>query len=311
MTGDPDAAVPTGAAPTFSIVLLTQGDRPKEFARNVGRIRAQTFAPETGDQTTEIVVVVNGRKDADPAQPLPMPEGVRVVELAENVGIPGGRDVGWRATSGDLVLFLDDDGWLARDDSLERAYQWFTRNPRLGILAFRIADPVTGATARRHVPRLRAADPMRAGEVTAFLGGAWAMRREVLVQTGGLAKEFFFAHEETDLAWKTLDRGWRIYYDPELVLFHPTTSPARHAVYYRMNARNRVWLAKRNLPVSVGVAYLGVWIALTLARVHNPRALRTWFAGLAEGLRTDGGERRVMKWRTVWRMARLGRPPVV
>jgi len=28
-------------------------------------------------------------------------------------------------------------------------------------------------------------------------------------------------------------------------------SPARHAVYYRMTARNRVWLAKRHLPAAL------------------------------------------------------------
>jgi len=302
-------------APTFSVVLLTQGNRPKEFRRNVEHVRAQVLAP---DQHVEIVVVVQplsphqlSTADGKPRGPVEIPDGVSVVELPANLGIPGGRDVGWRATHGDLVVFLDDDGWLPDNDSFARVFDRFTSDARLGIVAFRIADPVTGRTARRHVPRLRTADPMRAGEVTAFLGGAWAMRREVLEQTGGLAEHFFFAHEETDLAWKTLDRGWRIYYDPAAVLFHPTTSPARHAEYYRTNARNRVWLAKRNLPVPVGVAYLGVWVALTLARVHNLRALQKWFRGFAEGLRTDAGERRVMKWRTVWRMTRLGRPPVI
>jgi GT2 family glycosyltransferase len=301
--------------PTFSVVLLTQGNRPKEFRRNVDHVRAQVLPP---GHDVEIVVVVQplsphqlSAADGSAPSPVEIPDGVTVVELPENLGIPGGRDVGWRATHGDLVVFLDDDGWLPEADSFARVLERFTADPRLGIIAFRIADPITGATARRHVPRLRTADPLRAGEVTAFLGGAWAMRREVLEQTGGLAARFFFAHEETDLAWKTLDRGWRIYYDPAAVLFHPTTSPARHAEYYRTNARNRVWLAKRNLPAPVGVTYLGVWIALTLARVHNPRALRTWFRGFAEGIRTDAGERRVMKWRTVWRMTRLGRPPVI
>ncbi|MGW1142431.1 glycosyltransferase family 2 protein, partial [Streptomyces zhihengii] len=31
----------------------------------------------------------------------------------------------------------------------------------------------------------------------------------------------------------------------------------------------------------------------------------------AEGVRTSCGERRPMRWSTVWLMARLGRPPVV
>ena len=91
----------------------------------------------------------------------------------------------------------------------------------------------------------------------------------------------------------------------------PATSPARHAVYYRMNARNRVWVAKRNLPAPLVPLYLGNWAAITVLRVKDKEALKTWFAGFVEGVRTDAGERRVMSWSTVARLTRLGRPPVL
>jgi len=298
----------TRTQPALAVVLLTgysagQGHRPDEIARAIDCVHAQNLP---GDAPVEIVLVVNGG-----TAPASLPADVKTIELPDNVGIPAGRNIGWRATGGDLVVFLDDDGWVPDPDTFALAAGRFAADPRLGILAFRIADPDTGATARRHVPRLRAADPLRSGEVTTFLGGAWMIRRTVLEATGGLPDEFFFAHEETDLAWRALDAGWRIRYDADCVLLHPTTSPARHALYYRTNARNRVWLAKRNLPVPVGVAYVAVWLALTLARVHDPRALRAWFGGLVEGIRRSGGRRQVMRWRTVWRMARLGRPPVI
>lgn len=298
--GTPAADAP--ARPTFSVVFLTR-DRPAEIARSIACVRAQHLV---AGQPVEIVLVVNGG-----AAPADLPDDVALIELPHNIGIPAGRNVGWRATHADLVVFLDDDGWVPDPATFTRVASQFTTDPGLGILAFRIADPDTGATQRRHVPRVRADDPLRSGEVTTFLGGAWAIRREILERTGGLPDEFFFAHEETDLAWRTLDLGWRIHYDADCVLFHPTTSPARHAPYYRMNARNRIWLAKRNLPVPVGVAYVAVWLGLTLARVHDPRALRAWFGGLVEGMRHSGGKRVVLRWRTVWRMTRLGRPPVI
>ena len=292
----------------FTVVFLTGYstepgiDRRQELLRSVDRVRAQRLAP--GD-SVEQVVVVNGGTAPE------LPADVTVVELPTNVGVPAGRNVGWRAGAGDLVVFLDDDGWLPRDDTFERLAQLFAGDPQLGIVSMRIADPDTGVTQRRHVPRLRVGDPMAGGEVTTFLGGASAMRRVLLEQTGGWPDDFFFGHEETDLAWRALDRGWRIRYDPECLLNHPTTPPARHAMYFRLNARNRVWLARRNLPVPVGIAYVVSWIALTLARVHDPSSLRVWFAGLAAGLRTPAGARHAIGWRTVWRMTRLGRPPIV
>ncbi|MEU8679965.1 glycosyltransferase [Streptomyces sp. NPDC048611] len=285
-------------------VVLTMGNRPEEL-----RALLDSVAKQTGDPI-ETVVVGNG-------SPLPeLPEGVRTVELPENVGIPAGRNVGIEAFGPgggdvDVLLFLDDDGLLAREDTAELCREAFAADPELGIISFRIADPDTGETQRRHVPRLRASDPMRSSRVTTFLGGANAVRTHVFEEVGGLPDDFFYAHEETDLAWRALDAGWQIDYRSDMVLFHPTTAPARHAVYHRMVARNRVWLARRNLPALLVPVYLGVWFLLTLARRPSRPALRAWLGGFKEGCVTPCGPRRPMKWATVWRLTRLGRPPVI
>ena len=182
-------------------VVLTMGNRPEEL-----RALLDSVAKQHGDPI-EVVVVGNG-------SPLPeLPEGVRTVELPENVGIPAGRNVGIEAfgpggSEVDVLLFLDDDGLLAKEDTAELCREAFAADPELGIISFRIADPDTGETQRRHVPRLRASDPMRSSRVTTFLGGANAVRTQVFEEVGGLPDDFFYAHEETDLAWRALDAGW-------------------------------------------------------------------------------------------------------
>jgi GT2 family glycosyltransferase len=280
------------------------GDRPRELRTLLDSVAAQEGAP------VRVVVVGNGA-------PLPeLPDGVRGIELPENVGIPAGRNAGVeafgpRGEEVDAVLFLDDDGVLPLTDTAARVREAFSADPRLGIISFRIADPETGTTQRRHVPRLRASDPMRSSKVTTFLGGATAVRSAVFADVGGLPDEFFYAHEETDLAWRALDAGWSVEYRADMLLHHPATAPSRHAVYHRMVARNRVWLARRNLPWPLVPAYLGSWVLLTLARRPSRQALRAWFGGFAEGWTTPCGKRRPMRWRTVWRMTRLGRPPVI
>ncbi|MYQ76100.1 glycosyltransferase [Streptomyces sp. SID4923] len=285
-------------------VIITMGNRPAEL-----RALLDSVAAQEGDRI-EVVVVGNGSPVPD------VPPGVRTVELPENLGIPGGRNVGIEAfgPSGadvDALLFLDDDGLLPLTDTAELCRKAFAEDARLGIISFRIADPETGVTQRRHVPRLRAADPMRSSRVTTFLGGANAVRTRVLAEVGPLPGDFFYAHEETDLAWRALDAGWLIDYRADMVLHHPTTAPSRHAVYHRMVARNRVWLARRNLPAPLVPVYLGVWMLLTLLRRPSGEALKAWFGGFREGWRTPCGPRRPMKWRTVWRLTRLGRPPVI
>jgi GT2 family glycosyltransferase len=147
--------------------------------------------------------------------------------------------------------------------------------------------------------------------VTTFLGGACAVRTAVFPQAGQLPAEFFYAHEETDLAWRALDAGWSIDYRADVVLHHPTTSPARHATYFHNVARNRVWLARRNLPAPLVPLYLGTWFLLTLVRRPSGDAFKAWMGGFRAGWREPCGPRRPMRWRTVWRLTRLGRPPVI
>ncbi|MFB4424958.1 glycosyltransferase family 2 protein [Streptomyces sp. QL37] len=297
--------------PRIGVSIVTMGDRPQQVEALLASVAMQD-AP-----ASRVVVVGNGS---------PLPDyssfpglagragGVTMLELDENLGCPGGRNEALKALAAfgdvDVVIELDDDGLLVDKDVFRRVQELYAADPRLGIVGFRIADE-HGETQRRHVPRLRAKDPMRRGQVTAFLGGGHALSMRMLAETGPWPAEFFFTHEETDLSWRALDAGWKILYEPGLLLQHPRTSPARHAVYYRMTARNRVWLARRNLPLPLVPAYLGTWILLTAARTRSATGLRAWAAGFAEGMRTECGERNPMHWRTVWRMTRLGRPPLV
>jgi hypothetical protein len=286
----------------LSVVVLTMGNRPAELERAVQSALDQ----KREDIDVEVVLVGNG---AD--VPGSWPEAVNVVRLPENVGIPAGRNRGVEASTGELILFLDDDGWYESPQLGARLRDLFTADPALGIVSFRVRDPEGGPGERRHVPRLRAGDPLRSSAVTTFLGGACAMRRAAFDAAGGLPEEFFYAHEETDLAWQALNAGYRILYDSDSVMFHPAVAPTRHEMFYRLNARNRVWLARRNLPWPVGVAYLTVWVAMTAARERKPAVLRPWLGGFREGWRKPAGPRRPISWRTVWRMTRLGRPPVI
>jgi hypothetical protein len=286
----------------IGVAVLTMGTRPLELDALLESVAKQDVRP------TRTVVVGNGT-------PLPeLPEWVTPVELEENLGVSGGRNVALARLREfgdvDVVVDLDDDGLLVSNDVFGRIQDLYERDPRLGIAGFRIADE-TGLTQRRHVPRLRSGDPMRGGPVTTFLGGGHALSSSMLDEIGGWPDAFFFTHEETDLAWRALDAGWRVEYVPDLLLQHPKTSPARHAVYHRMTARNRVWLARRRLPAPLIPVYLGTWILLTLLRGRSPAGLKAWAGGFAEGLRTPCGRRRPMRWRTVWRMTRLGRPPVI
>jgi GT2 family glycosyltransferase len=285
--------------PTLSCVILTMGDRPAEVNRAIDSVLAQR------GPAVELVVVGNGTDVTG------LPAAVRTVRLPENRGVTGGRNAGVQACTGDVVLFLDDDGWYPDSDLAAHVAAKFV-DPALAVLSMRVADPDGGPGARWHVPRLRAGDPERSSVVTTFLGGASAIRRSAYLEAGGYPDTFFYGHEETDLAWRLLDRGYRLEYDGTARMYHHTMPNARYDTFRRRDGRNRVLLARRNLPWPLAVAYLGDWMALTVARERGrPANLRPWFAGFAEGWRADPGTRHPISLRTAWRMTKAGRPPVI
>ncbi|GAA2488120.1 glycosyltransferase family 2 protein [Terrabacter carboxydivorans] len=287
------------ALTTVGAVVLSMGDRPTELAKALETLLAQEGVE------LDVVLVGNGW------EPTGLPEGVRTVHLPENVGIPEGRNVGAREVRGDVLFFYDDDAFLPSTDVLARLASEYARDDRVAVVQPRGCDPDGRPTPRRWVPRLRADDGGTGGEVVVFWEGVCTIRRAAFEAVGGWPGHFWYGHEGIDLAFRLVDAGWRLLYRPDVVVNHPATQPTRHAVYYRMNARNRVWVAKRNLPHPVAELYVGVWSAITVARVRDREKLGVWFRGLREGVRTDAGDRRPMSWRTAWRLTRAGRPPVV
>ncbi|MDO8732825.1 MAG: glycosyltransferase [Actinomycetota bacterium] len=285
--------------PKLGVVLLTMGRRPEELARGLASLQSQVGVE------LDIVVVGNGW------QPVDLPAAVKALYLEHNLGIPAGRNAGVAVVQGELLFFLDDDAALADAHFLATIAQRFAADPQLGLLQPRVVDPAGLAAPARWVPRLRVGDPAEPGPATSLWEGAVAIRRDLFDRIGGWPDEFFYAHEGIDLVWRVWDEGFTPWYAGDLEVHHPVIDPARHVEYYRLNARNRVWLARRNLPLVLEPIYVGTWVGMTLLRVHDRQALRAWFGGMSEGMRVRPKGRRVMHWSTVWAMTKAGRPPVI
>ena len=298
----PDAHVAPGHRHEIAVVVLTQANRPAELARAIASVRAQQGVD------LQLVMVLNGTRTGS-ASDVMLPEldaADRLIVLPENVGIPGGRNLGAAAADASLLLFLDDDAELLGPSVLAGVVDRFARGPDIGAMAIRLVDE-DGVSQRRHVPRLGARSAERPGRVTHFIGAACVVRTDVFEDLGGFDRRFFYAMEESDLSWRLLDSGWSIWYSADLTAFHPHTAPSRHPGHVLLTARNRMWAAWRSLPLPMWAAYVLTWYVLAVLRGGSVRQVS---AGYRQAWSTRPG-RRPMSWRTVARMTVLGRPPVV
>lgn len=278
----------------IAVVILTQGARPTELARAIASVRAQQHVDP------HLVLVVNGAAPPQADRPY------QLIVLPENVGIPGGRNIGAAAADARLIMFLDDDAELLDPGLLAAVVDRFEANPRLGAMSTHLIDE-KGRTQQRHVPRLGLRSAERSGPVTHFIGGASIVRAAAFHGVDGFDPRFFYAMEESDLSWRLLDAGWSIWYSADLKVFHPRTAPSRHQGYALLTARNRLWMAWRSLPGLMLAGYLLTW---TIAAVARGAPLREVLAGYREAW-SARPSRQPIRWRTVIRMTLLGRPPIV
>jgi GT2 family glycosyltransferase len=280
-------------------VVLSMGNRPKELAIALESVMAQR------NVDVECLVVGNGWTPAD------LPDGTRSVALAENAGVTAARNIGAREVTGDVLFFLDDDASLPEPDVLERAVAAFDSDPSLGVLQLAAVDPAGGATGSRHVPRLGGRGAATAGDVPVFWEGASLVRRSAFEAVGGWPGEFFYGHEGIEVAWRMIDLGYRVHYAADLPVLNPAAEAFRGDQHAYLNARNRVWVARRNLPLPLVAGYVAVWGVATVLRAVPGRVVGQVIRGFRDGFRLSCGPRRPISWHTAWRLTRLGRPPVV
>lgn len=280
----------------LSWVVLTMGDRDAALGRALDSIESQ-------EVSGEVVVVANGGTVGA------LPPHIFVSTLHDNVGVPGGRDAGVSVASGSIIGFLDDDAELMTPDVATRALRIFADEPTVGAITLRIVDP-DGNTARRHVPRFGRSGADRSGDVVTFLGGATIVRRQAYELVGGYWADLFYAHEELDLAWRLHDAGYTVRYLADARVAHPATTIARHPDGWWRTGRNRVMVARRNLPWLIALPHVFIWLVVGWFRAPNSECRDRYRRGWLAGWRVEV-PRKPMRIRTVWRLTRLGRPPAI
>jgi GT2 family glycosyltransferase len=208
----------------------------------------------------ELIVVNNGSTDGTADEIREAFPSVRIVEPGWNTGVPEGRNIGARNALGDVVLFMDDDGALASDDAFTEVAARFEREPELGVLYARPADPDTGESPECILGFQEDLRPYpRPVYSPLFVGTAIFVRKALMDQIQGFDGSFFREAEEFDFSLRTLDAGWRILFYPTIILHHrPHPNRAAAGTVAYLNLRNYLttyWKLFPALPAVIASAY--------------------------------------------------------
>jgi GT2 family glycosyltransferase len=72
-------------------------------------------------------------------------------------------------------------------------------------------------------------DPDRVAEVDAVVGACMLLRAAAIEQVGLLDETFFMYGEDLDWAKRIKDAGWKVYYNPQVIVHHVKRAASRHS----------------------------------------------------------------------------------
>jgi len=246
----------------------------------------------------EVIVIDNASRDSCTEAIGGSYPTVRFVKAPQNLGTSGGWNLGAKAATRPLLVFLNDDvlvppRWLTAltshlDDpsvGVASATALFLDQPETinsagGILDFlgfglnrSIGQPYYGFVGQPHEKPFYA------------VGTAFATRKDVLERSGGFDEEMFMYADDLDWSWRLRLMGYKVLVDERVVVYHKW-----HGSGLTLN--RMAYLLERNELRAVlknyGAAAL-VWIAPALAMVKLAKGFalllldRSLFRSIVQG----------------------------
>ncbi|MBI9015956.1 MAG: glycosyltransferase family 2 protein [Phycisphaerae bacterium] len=165
---------------------------------------------------------------------------IKLVCLPRNLGCPGGRNHIYANSTGDIIINIDDDGYL-EDNAVRLIVDVFEKEDNVGVVAFTqrfVDEPLE----QERVP----SDSIQ--DVGLFRGGVSAFGADALKKTGLYPEDFFLYAEETYLSFKFLDAGYRIVAQPDIIMWHPRIGSSTSKKWAYLRFRNNMLVITRLFP---------------------------------------------------------------
>lgn len=229
---------------TVSLVIVTFR-REQLLLSSLDRLRDYL------DLFYEIIIVDNGKsEELSVCLASNLRKMINVIQPSENLGAVG-RTMGILASSGDIVITLDDDVYLTNPNQLKSLKALFAADNRVGCVNFKIINSNGTRNLRDWChPRDYIIYSDLLFETTYISEGCCAFNGKLVRSLGAYSTDLFIGQESVELAARIMDEGYGIYYLPGVSAIHTIAHEGRGAgrlFYY--NTRNIYWIAVRRFPI--------------------------------------------------------------
>jgi GT2 family glycosyltransferase len=192
-------------------VIITSRNRIRFLPRALETVYAQDYP------NSEILVLDDASDDGTSGYVRSHYPEVRLFRFENNQGLVAGRNLLMREARGEYIISLDDDAYFSNKDAISKVVERMRREPEIGVITLRVIERESEEFSPPGTERY----------TNDFLGGAHCTRKGVLAHTGAYREFLFRQGEESDLALRLLDKGYRILYFPGAVVVHDASPVGR------------------------------------------------------------------------------------
>jgi N-acetylglucosaminyl-diphospho-decaprenol L-rhamnosyltransferase len=258
----------------------------------------------------EVIVVDNCSSDGSAEMVATDFPQVKLIASLSNDGFAAANNRGIRAANPCRYLMLLNPDTVVPPDAVEELIAFMEGHPEAGVLGPKLVkgDGLLDLACRRSFPTPRIAfyhafgldklfpnsrefarynltylDEDELSEVDCVVGAAMLVRAEALDQAGLLDESFFMYGEDLDWAFRIRQHGWKVFYNPAVVIVHYKGQSSRQrsvrsilAFYDAMVTFHRKHYASRTLFAVNWAIMLGIrlrCLVALLANIWRPRAV--------------------------------------
>jgi len=180
----------------------------------------------------KILVVDNASTDDSVLQIKKYFKNVKVIQNRNNLGFAAGNNIGIQYAlnhGADNILLLNNDTMVSKD-FLDKMVDLAEADSSIGIVVPKIlyykSDKLwEGGKKKIYYIRGRLevitnSDARRPTDTICGTGCAMLIKREVLEKIGLLPEDYFMYFEDTDFSLKAKEAGFKIFYQPESIIWH-------------------------------------------------------------------------------------------
>jgi GT2 family glycosyltransferase len=196
----------------------------------------------------EVLVVDNGSTDDSVARASAAHPEVIIIEAGRNLGFAAANNRALERATGDFLLLVNTDA-LLESDCVRKLLELMDSDQKAGMVGPQLLNEdgslqtsyeavPTLATETLNRSLLKRLFPSRFPSKTrslsapepveALIGAVMLIRREAIEQVGKFDEAYFFFLEETDLAVRMREAGWKIFHEPRARAVHLQGATAKN-----------------------------------------------------------------------------------